>query len=114
MRPWCRAALHTVILCLVMGSPLRAQPPIDWSTKPVFLMTMGQGTEVFERFGHNAIVVWDDVMGQPLVYNWGMFDFDQPNFIARFLTGDTKYWMEPRTLEGTLAQYRHQIGRAHV
>ena len=110
MRPWCRAALHTLILFLALGAPLGAQRPIDWSAKPVFLMTMGQGTEVFERFGHNAIVVWDDVMGQPVVYNWGMFDFDQPNFIARFLTGDTKYWMEPHTLEGTLAQYR-QLNR---
>ncbi len=106
MRPWCRAALHTLVLLFALGAPLGAQRAIDWSAKPVFLMTMGQGDEVFEKFGHNAIVVWDDVMGQPLVYNWGMFDFAQPNFIGRFLTGDTKYWMAPSTLEGTLAQYR--------
>ena len=79
---------------------------IDWSTKPVLLLTMGQGEQVFERFGHNAIVVWDDVMGMPLVYNWGMFDFAQPNFIGRFLSGDTKYWMEPFSLEQTLSVYR--------
>ena len=101
--------LLLVILTLA-GGPLRAQRAIDWSTKPVFLMTMGQGDEVFEKFGHNALVVWDDVMGQPLVYNWGMFDFAQPNFIGRFLTGDTKYWMAPATLDGTLAQYR-QLNR---
>jgi hypothetical protein len=110
-----RALVRAVLLVLlaivsIIGSPLAAQRPIDWSTKPVFLMTMGQGDAVFEKFGHNALVVWDDVMGQPLVYNWGMFDFAQPNFIGRFLTGDTKYWMEPATLEGTLAQYR-QLNR---
>ncbi|HYW51639.1 MAG TPA: DUF4105 domain-containing protein, partial [Gemmatimonadaceae bacterium] len=92
------------------GAPLVAQPVIDWSRRPVLLMTMGQGDEVFEKFGHNAIVVWDDAAGQPLVYNWGMFDFAQPNFIGRFLTGDTRYWMEPATLEGTLEQYR-QLNR---
>ena len=95
-----------LVIVTLAGGPLRAQRAIDWSTKPVFLMTMGQGDEVFEKFGHNALVVWDDVMGQPLVYNWGMFDFAQPNFIGRFLTGDTKYWMAPATLDGTLAQYR--------
>ena len=111
MRQWVRASLALLLaLASVAGPPLGAQRSIDWSTKPVFLMTMGQGDEVFEKFGHNALVVWDDVMNQPLVYNWGMFDFAQPNFIGRFLTGDTKYWMAPSTLEGTLAQYR-QLNR---
>jgi hypothetical protein len=110
------SSLGRTVLALLLaiialgGSPLAAQRAIDWSTKPVFLMTMGQGEEVFEKFGHNALVVWDDVMGQPLVYNWGMFDFAQPNFIGRFLTGDTKYWMAPATLESTMAQYR-QLNR---
>jgi hypothetical protein len=90
-----------------LADSLSAQDGIDWSTQPVLLMTMGQGEEVFERFGHNAIVVWDEAAGQPLVYNWGMFDFAQPNFISRFLTGDTKYWMEPRSFESTMQQYRY-------
>ena len=108
-QPW-RGVLPLLLLLLSLGAPLGAQRTIDWASKPVFLMTMGQGDEVFEKFGHNALVVWDDGMGQPLVYNWGMFDFAQPNFIGRFLTGDTKYWMAPGTLDGTLAQYR-QLNR---
>ncbi len=111
MRRWVRVTLALLLATMpFIGTPLRAQRSIDWSTKPVFLMTMGQGDEVFEKFGHNAIVVWDDVMNQPLVYNWGMFDFAQPNFIGRFLTGDTQYWMAPSTLDGTLEQYR-QLNR---
>ncbi len=111
MRRWVCVTLALLLtIASVAGTPLGAQRSIDWSTRPVFLMTMGQGDEVFEKFGHNAIVVWDDVMNQPLVYNWGMFDFAQPNFIGRFLTGDTKYWMAPSTLDGTLAQYR-QLNR---
>ncbi len=111
-RRWCRIALALLLgISTGAGAPLlAAQRSIDWSSKPVFLMTMGQGDEVFEKFGHNAIVVWDDAMNQPLVYNWGMFDFAQPNFIGRFLTGDTKYWMAPGTLDGTLAHYR-QLNR---
>ena len=93
-------------LALVFAGVLPAQRTIDWSTKPVLLMTMGQGDEVFEKFGHNAIVVWDDAAGEPLAYNWGMFDFNQPNFLGRFLTGDTKYWMEPRSFERTMRDYQ--------
>jgi hypothetical protein len=84
---------------------LPALSAIDWSRRPVLLLTMGQGDAVFEKFGHNAIALWDEVAGAPLVYNWGMFDFDQPNFLGRFLTGDTKYWMAPATIEETVAQY---------
>jgi Domain of unknown function (DUF4105) len=103
---WRAIARALALLCLIV-SGVGAQGTIDWSTRPVFLMTMGQGDQVFEKFGHNAIVVWDDAAGQPLVYNWGMFDFAQPNFIGRFLTGDTKYWMEPATLERTMRQYQY-------
>lgn len=101
-------AVARVALLLVLGlvGSLPAQRPIDWTTKPVFLMTMGQGDEVFEKFGHNAIVVWDEATGQPLVYNWGMFDFEQPNFLGRFLTGDTKYWMQPFSLDQTIGLYQ--------
>ncbi len=70
----------------------------------VYLMTIGQGDVVWEKFGHNALRVVDPARGTDLAYNWGIFDFDQPNFIGRFLTGDTDYSMEP--LDGpSLAQY---------
>jgi Domain of unknown function (DUF4105) len=95
-----------VALCAASVSELEAQRAIDWSTKPVLLLTIGQGDEVFEKFGHNSLVVWDDEVGQPLVYNWGMFDFNQPNFIGRFLSGDTKYWMEPFSMPQTVAAYQ--------
>lgn len=101
-------------LLLVAALSLAAAPGIvaaqrdviDWSTKPVLLLTMGQGDEVFEKFGHNALIVWDDAAGQPLVYNWGMFDFAQPNFLTRFLTGDTRYWMQPFSMAQTVAAYQ--------
>jgi hypothetical protein len=49
---------------------------------------------VFERFGHNALRIRDSATGSDLAYNWGMFDFSQPNFLGRFLSGDTRYWVE--------------------
>jgi len=60
----------------------------------VYLLTFGWGDVVWERFGHNAIWIKDRARGTDVTYNWGMFDFNQPNFLTRFLTGDTRYWME--------------------
>ncbi|MBC7842355.1 MAG: DUF4105 domain-containing protein [Gemmatimonadaceae bacterium] len=105
-RTWLTILSRTMLLVAVVVNVLAAQREIDWSRRPVLLITMGQGDEVFEKFGHNAIAVWDDAAGQPLAYNWGMFDFDQPNFLGRFLTGDTKYWMQPFTMAQTLDQYQ--------
>lgn len=102
-----RVLAVVLALCVLPRAVLWAQSPIDWSRKPVLLLTMGQGDQVFEKFGHNAIAVWDEASGQPLVYNWGMFDFEQPNFLQRFLVGDTRYWMEPEPMEQTLRKYAY-------
>ena len=55
---------------------------------------MGPGEEVFERFGHQSIRIHDLTTGLDSAYNWGMFSFEQPHFLVRFLTGETKYWMQ--------------------
>jgi len=36
----------------------------------------------------------DAATGMDLAYNWGMFSFEEPNFLGRFLSGDTRYWVE--------------------
>ncbi len=59
----------------------------------VFVMTMGPGPELYERFGHNALWVHDSADGSDIAYNWGIFSFDN-DFISRFIRGDMRYWME--------------------
>ena len=77
----------------------------------ISLLTYGPGDEVFERFGHVALVVRDSTTGIDIAFNWGMFDFDQPNFLANFLTGDTKYWMAGFNTQAFNALYRRQNRR---
>jgi len=59
----------------------------------VSVLTFGPGEMLFDRFGHMAIRVRDSRTGLDSAYNWGMYDFNSPNFIGRFLTGETQYWM---------------------
>lgn len=66
----------------------------DGSELTVYLMTMGAGDFVWERFGHNAIWVRDDLAGTDVAYNYGMFSFDQDGFLLRFVRGHMDYWME--------------------
>lgn len=83
-----------------------SSPPPPGSELDVYVMTMGQGDLLWERFGHNAIGIRDRATGLDLVYNWGMFSFDQPGFLPRFLRGEMFYWMAPFDAGQTLAAYR--------
>lgn len=76
------------------------------SNLTVYLLTFGWGEVVWERFGHNAIWIKDRARGTDVTYNWGMFDFNQPHFITRFLTGDTRYWMEAIDFEPMVRYYK--------
>lgn len=73
-----------------------------------FLVTMGPGAAVFERFGHNAIWIRDTTTGLDLVYNYGTFDFDEPGFVGRFVFGKPRYWLALDTMEGTLRNYAYR------
>lgn len=81
-----------------------AGPP--GSELSVYLMTMGQGDLVWERYGHNAIGIRDRRAGTDVVYNWGVFSFDQPGFIGRFLRGEMMYWMAGYDAAQSVAAYR--------
>ena len=86
--------------------PLTISTAEAGSDLTVYLLTFGWGDAVWERFGHNAIWIRDRAHNTDLTYNWGMFDFNQPHFIWRFVTGDTRYWMEPIDLQAMVRYYR--------
>jgi hypothetical protein len=115
-----RTLLAALSLATALGVPLRAQatqaaaPPQVASTTSaepgsnltVYLLTFGWGDAVWERFGHNAIWIKDRTRNTDTTYNWGMFDFNQPHFVWRFITGDTRYWMEAIDLDAMLGYYK--------
>jgi hypothetical protein len=76
----------------------------------ISLLTFGPGAQLFDRFGHTAIRVRDGA-GLDSAWNWGMYDFNAPNFITRFLTGDTQYWMAGYATADFVNYYRRE-GRA--
>lgn len=87
------------------GIQLPAQPPAQGLTAPgevaavpdaplrVFLLTMDQGDEVWEKFGHNALLVRNEATGEEVAWNWGLFNFGDVDFIPRFLRGTMRYSM---------------------
>jgi hypothetical protein len=100
-------ALLLVAFLPVAASAQQAEPAAGerGAELRVFVMTMGPGDAVWERFGHNAIWIRDDRQGTDIAYNYGMFSFEQDNFILRFIRGHMDYWMEGFDAELTANSY---------
>ena len=112
-------AAFALLLAVAIVLPLQAQVPpqaprpqagqgdtLTAQRVQVSLLTFGQGTPVFERFGHNAIRIADPIIGLDISWNWGMFSFDEPNFLGRFLSGTSHYWVQAFETVPLLAHYQ--------
>lgn len=67
---------------------------------------MGPGDQVWEKFGHNAIWIHDDLNGTDVAYHWGLFDFADKDFIPRFVQGRMRYSMGAFDMRETVDMYR--------
>ena len=52
---------------------------------------MGQGAELYDQFGHSAFRIKDAPSGVDVVFNYGVYDFDTPNFYTKFAQGKLLY-----------------------
>jgi Domain of unknown function (DUF4105) len=69
------------------------------------LVTVGPGDLYWERFGHDAIIVNDPAARQPLIYNYGAFDFQQKDFILNFARGHMQYRLIAEPIDAEIATY---------
>ena len=101
--------LPAVRVSLLLGSlavgSAGAQAPVGANLR-IHLVTVGQGPAIWERFGHNAIVVEDSVTGKATAYDYGRFDFAAKGFVLRFVQGKMHYWMASTDAHRLLAYYR--------
>lgn len=80
------------LLFILTPSLAKAESQVErYDHFDVELMTVGPGQLYWERFGHNAILVRDRESGQGVTYNFGMFDFQQDNFLLNFARGLMTY-----------------------
>ncbi len=73
----------------------------------VSLVTCGPGQELYEAFGHTAIRINDPNIGFDVVYNYGTFDFNQPNFYYNFVTGRSMYMLATNRYSSFVRAYEY-------
>lgn len=57
----------------------------------ISLLTCEPGSEIYALFGHSAIRYENPAKQEDWVFNYGMFSFKDPNFVMRFVKGETDY-----------------------
>ena len=73
--------------------------------REISLLTCSPGEQVYELFGHTAIRVTDPARGVDVVFNYGLFSFDEPNFVWRFVRGETDYLLGCVDFQYFIAEY---------
>jgi hypothetical protein len=79
-------------------------------TISVSLLTFQPGSEYWQRFGHDALLLRESTSGEAITYNYGLFDFRQKNFFLNFARGYMIYRVAPNWLANDLPIYA-QDGR---
>lgn len=74
----------------------------------VSILTCGTGNESYSLFGHTAIRVRDTVNAIDVVYNYGHFDFNTPNFVMKFIKGDLQYFAVTNSYPDFINQYQYE------
>ena len=95
-------------VAIIFGSFSPIQTQINLSAySEISVVTAGPGSELYEAFGHSAIRIKDPVLNFDIIYNYGMFDFNQPNFILNFTKGKLLYKLARYNFNFFLSSYNN-------
>jgi hypothetical protein len=97
--------LLIISLLLLYLSRINSQQAGDTS---VCLITCGPGIETYSIYGHSALRVVIPGKKSDNVYNWGLFDFSEPNFTWKFAKGRLNYLLGVESMQNFLQSYFYE------
>ena len=74
----------------------------------ISIITAGPGDVLYEAFGHSAIRVKDHTLNLDIIFNYGLFDFNQPNFYVNFVKGRLLYRLGKQSFRRFITSYDYQ------
>ncbi len=94
-------------LSIALNNTINAQDSTKNTKLRFSLITCDAGDDLYTIWGHTAIRVIDSVNHTDFVFNYGSFDFNTPNFIAKFMKGDLMYFISADTYSNFLYEYQY-------
>lgn len=104
-------ALCLLALCFAFLAPTRAgaYTSLEYMDSVEFsLLTCSPHEEIYSLYGHTALRYHDlhHDKQQDMVFNWGIFNFQKPHFVLRFVFGLTDYELGLSDYERFCSYYR--------
>ncbi|MBQ3647828.1 MAG: DUF4105 domain-containing protein [Spirochaetia bacterium] len=96
------------LILLLAASPLSAQKP------QLSLITVYPGNAIYSAFGHTAFRYVDDSQDIDILYNFGTFDFRDPDFVPKFVHGKLDYFLGVVKFKREFVYYTHGENRTVV
>lgn len=86
-----RILLYTLTILLLSAMPATQGISAENDSIRLSLLTCAPGEEIYSLFGHTAIRYENPTQGIDVVFNYGLINFNAPNFVLRFTLGETDY-----------------------
>jgi len=102
-----RSALVFLISSLLAVSQSGAAQTDSSCHLRISILTCSPGEELYSLFGHTALRVTDSATRLDVIYNWGTFDFEEPNFYMKFTRGSLLFYVSPDRIEDFLYEYQY-------
>ena len=97
-----------IALLVISFQKLHAQSVNLSDSSEISIVTVAPGDALFEAFGHSAIRVKDPIQNIDNIYNYGLFDFNQPNFYLNFTKGKLWYRLGKGSYQNFVYYYHLQ------
>lgn len=98
-----RFILTTILLSI--GLSMAAQT--DSCRLKFSLLTCSPGEELYSSFGHSAIRLVNEENGSDIVFNYGTFDFNDPDFYTKFTRGKLLYFVSVDKFPDFMMEYEY-------
>lgn len=100
--------INTRFLLFLMALPFAASALQLSDSTQLSLLTVAPGNELYSAFGHSGIRVKDFKRNIDIVFNYGTFDFNQPDFYVNFVKGKMLYMLDVGSFESFMAMYEYE------
>ena len=110
MRNKCLALLLVLLTCSmsVMAQDEQPTPQRQLDSMEVSLLTCTPGPVAYSMYGHSALRVHNYTADLDVVFNYGVFDYSEDNFVMKFVKGETDYILGAEYAVGFFGRYRDE------
>ena len=97
---------YIITFCLIFYSiNINANATESFKRYEISILSIGEGSSLADAFGHTGIRVRDSVLKNDIVFNYGIYDFNAPNFYSNFVKGRPEYKLGIQNYKNFVQRY---------